>query len=89
MKLTEEQQKRIREEYGVCVDEACDVCGKILGEVRFALKDKSGEWCSASCRDGRAQAEKQAARYSLRKRVRQAKTMLSRTQNVAAGAATI
>ena len=52
MKLTGEQQLRIRELHGVCGNEACDKCGKVLAEVRFTAKDQPGEWCSRLCRDG-------------------------------------
>jgi hypothetical protein len=52
MKLSAEQQAEIRERYGVCVNEACDKCGQVLGWVRFTFKDESGEWCSRECRDG-------------------------------------
>ncbi len=55
MKLTSEQQLRISELHGVCVNEACDKCGKVLAEVRFTVKDQSGEWCSRLCRDGQDQ----------------------------------
>ena len=52
MKLSAEQQAAIRERYGVCVNEACDKCGQVLGRVRFTCKDEPGEWCSRECRDG-------------------------------------
>ena len=52
MKLSAEQQAAIRERYGVCVNEACDKCGQVLGRVRFTSKDEPGEWCSRECRDG-------------------------------------
>src|ERR1700756_4377957 len=52
MKLTSEQQLRIRELHGVCVNEVCDKYGKVLAEVRFTIKDQPGEWCSRLCRDG-------------------------------------
>lgn len=67
MKLTREQQQRIRELHGICVNEACDRCGQVLAEARFTRKDKPGEWCSRKCRDGEAIAK----RYSeTRKRGR-------------------
>jgi hypothetical protein len=55
MKLTGEQQLRIRELHGVGVNEACDKCGKVLAEVRFTIKDQPGEWCSRLCQDGQDQ----------------------------------
>jgi hypothetical protein len=50
MKLTSEQQLRIRESHGICVNEVCDKCGQVLAEVRFTIKDQPGEWCSRLCR---------------------------------------
>lgn len=52
MKITMEQRQAIRDKHGVCVNEACDKCGRILGEVRFTIKDQAGEWCSRQCRGG-------------------------------------
>ena len=61
MKLTVEQQAKLRSEHDVIANEACDKCGKILGYVRFTIKDKAGEWCSRECRDGIAAAAEHAA----------------------------
>jgi hypothetical protein len=55
MKLKTEQQQTIRDKHGICVNEACDKCGKVLAEVRFTVKDQPGEWCSRLCRDGQDQ----------------------------------
>ena len=51
MRLTAEQQARVFAEYGVCVNEACDRCGKFLAEVRWIRKDKQETYCSQLCRD--------------------------------------
>lgn len=52
MRLTAEQQARLFAEYGVCADEACDRCGKVLAEVRWTRKDGPETYCSKLCRDG-------------------------------------
>jgi hypothetical protein len=52
MKLTHEQQTKIREQHGICVKAACNHCGRILGPVRYTQRDEPWEWCSKSCRDG-------------------------------------
>jgi hypothetical protein len=52
MRLTEAQSRALLAKHGVYVTEVCDRCGKILGHVRFTLKDQPGEWCSRQCRDG-------------------------------------
>jgi hypothetical protein len=52
MKITTEQQQTIRDKHGICVNEACDKCGLLLGEIRFTIKDQPGEWCSRQCRGG-------------------------------------
>jgi len=52
MQLAEAQTRALFDTYGVCVSEACDRCGKILGHVRFTRYDEPGEWCSRLCRDG-------------------------------------
>ena len=54
MKLAREQQVALRQSYGMCVKEACDSCGKILGAVRWTRRGELGEWCSQLCRDGEA-----------------------------------
>jgi hypothetical protein len=61
MKLTTEQQRELRERHGICADEACDSCRKVLGEVRFTRIGEPGEWCSRQCRDGLAAAQQYAA----------------------------
>src|SRR6267154_907625 len=38
--------------YGICPNEACDKCGKMLGEVRWTRKDMPETFCSQFCRDG-------------------------------------
>ena len=57
MKLTIEQRERLKLEHGICVDEACDRCGQVLGELRFITYGQPGEWCSRECRDGIAAAQ--------------------------------
>ena len=52
MKLTIEQQARALEAYGVCANEACDGCGKMLAEVRWTRRDMPETYCSQLCRDG-------------------------------------
>lgn len=57
MRLTEEQSRTLLAKHGAYVTEVCDKCGKLLGHVRFTLKDQPGEWCSRECRDGAAIVE--------------------------------
>ena len=52
MKLTAEQQTRAFETHGICADEACDKCGKVLAEVRYTRKEMPETYCSRLCRDG-------------------------------------
>jgi hypothetical protein len=52
MRLTAEQKARIFVEYGVCADEACNKCGKVLAEVRWTRRDEPETYCSQLCRDG-------------------------------------
>jgi hypothetical protein len=52
MRLTEEQSRELLRLHGVYVTEACDKCTRILGHVRYTIKDQPGEWCSRLCRDG-------------------------------------
>jgi hypothetical protein len=52
MRITAEVQARVLSEYGVCVNEACDRCGKVLAAVRWTRKDTQGTYCSQLCRDG-------------------------------------
>jgi len=52
MKLAEARSRELLRIHGVCVTEACDRCGKILGHVRFTRYGEKGEWCSRLCRDG-------------------------------------
>lgn len=63
--LNSEQQQIIRDRYGVCVNEACDTCGQIVGWVRFTRRTEPGEWCSRECRDG----TEAAARYDATRKV--------------------
>ena len=52
MKLTREQSKKLLQERGIWVTNACDKCGQLLGSVSWTRKGEPGEWCSALCRDG-------------------------------------
>lgn len=50
MMLREELRRRLLEERGIYVTEACDKCGQLLGPVRSTRKGDSGVWCSRECR---------------------------------------
>ena len=50
MILREELRRRLLEERGVYVAEACDACGQLLGYVRYTRLGDSGVWCSRECR---------------------------------------
>ena len=52
MRLTAEQQARVFTEHGVCANEACDKCRKVLAEIRWTRKDMPEVYCSRLCRDG-------------------------------------
>jgi hypothetical protein len=52
VKLTAEQEARAFAAYGVCGNEACDRCGKVLAEVRWTRRDMPETYCSQLCRDG-------------------------------------
>jgi hypothetical protein len=52
VRLTTEQQGRAFAAYGVCANEACDECGRVLAEVRWTRRDISETYCSQLCRDG-------------------------------------
>jgi hypothetical protein len=52
MRLTAEQQAKVFAEHGVCANEACDRCTKVLAEVRYTRKDMPETYCSQLCRDG-------------------------------------
>jgi len=82
MRLTSEQQASLRDR-GICANETCDRCDKILGDVRYTRRGEQGEWCSELCRDG--VVIDRAARRNLRKRTKQAATMkrLTRTPKTA------
>lgn len=61
MKLSSEQQAEIKATHGVCANEACDTCKRLLDHIRYIRKDQPGEWCSRVCRDGAEAAERHAA----------------------------
>ena len=52
MRLTAEQQARVFAAHGVCRNEACDRCGKVLAEVHWTRRDMPETYCSQLCRDG-------------------------------------
>jgi len=52
MRLTAEQQAKAFSQLGVCANEACDRCGKLLAEIRWTRKDHLEAYCSRLCRDG-------------------------------------
>lgn len=89
MQMTIEQQSKIRTEHNVWVRCACNQCGQVLGAISYTRKDEPGEWCTARCRDGADQAEKQRARFTLRKRMRQSATMRARVINITSVGASI
>jgi hypothetical protein len=39
MRLTAELRTKIFAAHGICVNEACDKCGKVVGEVRWSRRD--------------------------------------------------
>ena len=50
MMLREELRRRLLEDRGIYVTEACDKCGQLLGSVRYTRKGDAGVWCSRECR---------------------------------------
>jgi ssDNA-binding Zn-finger/Zn-ribbon topoisomerase 1 len=42
MKLTREQSRRLLQERGIWITEACDRCGQLLGSVRWTRKGEPG-----------------------------------------------
>jgi hypothetical protein len=50
MMLREELRRRLLEDRGIYVTEACDRCGQLLGPVRYTRSGDSGVWCSRACR---------------------------------------
>jgi hypothetical protein len=88
MELGKAQQADIQERYGICVHDACDTCGKLLGYLRHTRKDQRGEWCSELCRDGQAIAKSSAERRRNEKRriekARAGRESARTAQNVAA-----
>jgi hypothetical protein len=52
MQLNEGQSRKLMRTHGIYAKEACDRCGRILGPVRWTLRDQQGAWCSPKCRDG-------------------------------------
>jgi hypothetical protein len=67
MKLSQEQQRAIRDAYDICVNECCDTCKAPLNYLRYTRKDQEGEWCSRVCRDGQEAADRyDATRKGMR-----------------------
>jgi hypothetical protein len=52
MILSTELREQLKRQRGLCVAEACDRCGVLLGAVRFTRAGDSGVWCSRKRRDG-------------------------------------
>jgi len=52
MRLSAEEQAKVFAEHGVCANEACDRCTKVLAEVRYTRKDRPETYCARLCRDG-------------------------------------
>ena|SRR5215467_7075462 len=50
MMLREELRRRLLEDRGIYVKEACDRCGQLLGPVRYTRRGDAGECCSRECR---------------------------------------
>lgn len=48
--LREELRRRLLEDRGIHVTEACDKCGQLLGSVRYTRRGELGEYCSGECR---------------------------------------
>ena len=67
MQISEERQKQLKDDFGICANEACDNCKKILAEVRWTKRNTSGEWCSRECRDGLDLAAKTRERIDARR----------------------
>ena len=64
MKLATEQAYQALAKHGCYFTDACDKCGKLLGELRFTVKGEPGEWCSRECRDGEAVAQREARKQT-------------------------
>ena len=65
MELTTAQSYELLAEHGCYVTEACDVCGQLLGSVRYTRRGEDGVWCSRECR---GDAERPAIRKGGRPR---------------------
>jgi hypothetical protein len=52
VRLTVDQQARAFADYGICVNDVCDRCGKVLAEISWTRKDMQETYCSRLCRDG-------------------------------------
>ena len=80
--LRAELRKRLLEERGIHVTEACDACGQLLGPVRYTRRGEPGEWCSGKCRgDEERRLIRKGGRprkYRTKEQRRAAKTNLQR-----------
>jgi hypothetical protein len=65
MRLTAEQQARVFATHGVCANQACDKCGKVLAEIRWTRRDMPETYCSRLCRDGIQRLNGQCAGCSV------------------------
>jgi hypothetical protein len=65
MMLREELRRRLLEDRGIYVKEACDKCGQLFGSVCYTRRGDSGVWCSRECR---GDAERPAIRKGGRPR---------------------
>lgn len=52
MQLSIKHSYTLLDRFGLFSREACDMCDRILGHVRFTRQGESGVWCSRQCRDG-------------------------------------
>jgi hypothetical protein len=50
MLLTPQQSYELQAKHGCYAKECCDLCGQLLGPVRFTRRGESGIWCSQKCR---------------------------------------
>jgi hypothetical protein len=50
MLLTPQQRNEVFAKGGCFAKECCDLCGQLLGPVRFTRRGESGVWCRRECR---------------------------------------
>jgi hypothetical protein len=83
VKLRPAQQIEITQKYGVCVNEACDACGKALGAVRYTNAGALGAWCSELCRDGQTVRDARQQRRQAKTAAYDRRVLLSRKHHTA------